>query len=76
MRSIVSSSITIATTTSTRLTYSVHISFTFSRTMFECLSNALTLPSSFLLFLSEINTCEWLRTDCCRTERGPWEISY
>uniref|UniRef100_A0A1J3FXY8 Uncharacterized protein n=1 Tax=Noccaea caerulescens TaxID=107243 RepID=A0A1J3FXY8_NOCCA len=35
---------------------SVHISLTFSRTMLQCLSNALTRPSSFLLFRQLINT--------------------
>ena len=36
---------------------SVHISFTFSRIMLQCLSNAFTLPRSFLLFLQFISTC-------------------
>lgn len=36
---------------------SVHISFTFSKTMLQCLSKALTRPSSFLLFLQLIRTC-------------------
>ena len=36
---------------------SVHISFTFSKIMLQCLSNAFTLPRSFLLFLQLISTC-------------------
>lgn len=50
---------------------SVHISFTFSSTMLQCLSNALTLPSSFLLFLQLISTCVLFLTDCVRTDNGP-----
>merc|ERR1711909_105975 len=50
---------------------SVHISFTFSRTMLQCLSKALTLPSSFLLFLQLMRTCVLLFTLCVRTESGP-----
>jgi len=53
---------------------SVHISFTFSRTMLQCLSNAFTLAKSFLLFRREIRICVWFRTDCCNTDRGPWLI--
>ena len=37
---------------------SVHISFTFSKIMLQCLSNAFTLPRSFRLFLQLINTCK------------------
>lgn len=36
---------------------SVHISFTFSRTMLQCLSKAFTRPRSFLLFLQLMSTC-------------------
>lgn len=54
---------------------SVHISFTFSRTMLQCLSNALTRASSFLLFRIEIRTWVWLRTAVWRIERGPAENS-
>ena len=35
---------------------SVHISFTFSRIMLQCLSNALMRPSSFLLLRQLIST--------------------
>lgn len=35
---------------------SVHISLTFSRTMLQCRSKALTRPKSFLLFLQLIST--------------------
>jgi hypothetical protein len=41
-----------------------------------CLSNALTLPSNFLPFLSEIRTWVLFRTEAWRTESGPWETSY
>lgn len=50
---------------------SVHISFTFSKTMLQCLSKAFTRPNSFLLFLQFINTWVLFLTDCVRTERGP-----
>ena len=42
---------------SKRLT-SVHISFTFSRIMLQCLSKAFTLPRSFRLFLQLMSTCK------------------
>ena len=51
-------------------------SLTFSSTILACLSNALTLANNFLLFLKLIKICDWFLTACCRTERGPWEISY
>ena len=35
------------------------------------LSNAFTLPSSFLLFLQLMRTCVLFLTDCVRTESGP-----
>ena len=54
---------------------SVHISFTFSRTMLQCLSKALTRPSSFLLFLQLMSTCVLLFTLCVSTDRGPVENS-
>ena len=50
---------------------SVQISFTFSRTMLQCLSKAFTLPNSFLLFRQLINTCVLFLTDCVKTESGP-----
>ena len=50
---------------------SVHISFTFSKTMLQCLSNAFTLARSFLLFRHEIRTCVCDRTAVWRIERGP-----
>ncbi len=39
---------------------SVHISFTFSKIMLQCLSKAFTRPSSFLLFRQLMSTCERL----------------
>ena len=54
---------------------SVHISLTFSSTMLQCRSNALTRPSSFLLFLQLISTCVLLFTLCVSTDSGPVENS-
>merc|ERR1719341_182810 len=42
---------------------SVHISFTPSRTMLQCLSKALTRPKSFLLFLQLMRTWVLFLTD-------------
>eukprot|EP00293_Proteomonas_sulcata_P020145 CAMPEP_0184312064 /NCGR_PEP_ID=MMETSP1049-20130417/46629_1 /TAXON_ID=77928 /ORGANISM="Proteomonas sulcata, Strain CCMP704" /LENGTH=186 /DNA_ID=CAMNT_0026627923 /DNA_START=89 /DNA_END=646 /DNA_ORIENTATION=- len=50
---------------------SVHISFTFSRTMLQCLSKAFTLASSFLLFLQLIKTWQFFLTESESTLRGP-----
>jgi len=50
---------------------SVHISLTFSRTMLQCRSNALTLPRSFLLFRQLMSTCVLFFTDCVNTDSGP-----
>lgn len=50
---------------------SVHISLTFSKTMLQCLSNALTLPSSFLLFLQLMRTWVLCLTESVRMDRGP-----
>ena len=54
---------------------SVHISLTFSKTMLQWRSKALTRPSSFLLFLQLISTCVLLFTLCVSTDRGPVENS-
>jgi len=43
--------------------FSVHISFTFSRTMLQCRSKAFTRPSSFLLFRQLMSTCVLFLTD-------------
>lgn len=50
---------------------SVHISLTFSRTMLQCLSKALTRPKSFLLFLQLMSTCVLCFTESVRMDRGP-----
>merc|ERR1712038_1123082 len=50
---------------------SVHISFTFSRTILQCRSKALTRPNNFLLFLQFMRTCVLLRTDSVRIDNGP-----
>ena len=50
---------------------SVHISFTFSSTILQCLSNALTRPKSFLLLRQLIRTWVLFLTDCVRTDSGP-----
>lgn len=54
---------------------SVHISFTFSSTMLQCRSKALTRASSLRLLRIEIRTWVWLRTAVWRIERGPAENS-
>merc|ERR1719347_1740576 len=55
---------------------SVHISLTPSRTMLQCLSNAFTLPSNFLLFLQLISTCVLFFTESVSTLKGPvWNSS-
>lgn len=63
---------------------SVHISLTFSNTILQCLSKALTLASNFLLLRQDIRTCVWERTAVWRIDRGPevnsysstWDTSY
>jgi hypothetical protein len=50
---------------------SVHISFTFSRTMLQCRSKALTRANSLRLLRQLINTCELFLTASCKTESGP-----
>jgi len=63
---------------------SLHISLTFSSTMLQWRSKALTRASSLRLLRVEIRTWVWLRTAVWRSERGPevnsWvsrtEISY
>lgn len=63
---------------------SVHISLTFSSTMLQCRSNALTRASSLRLLRHEMRTWVCERTAVWRMESGPvvnsysssWEISY
>jgi hypothetical protein len=50
---------------------SVHISFTFSNTILQCLSKAFTRASSFRLLRQEISTWVCDRTAVWRMERGP-----
>ena len=50
---------------------SLQISFTFSNTMLQCRSKALTRPSSLRFFRQLIKTCEFVFTLCVNTERGP-----
>ena len=67
---------------------SVHISFTPSSTMLQCLSKAFTRPKSFLLFLWTVSlksswftlkqgrwTCSWWAPGCCssRNLSKPWK---
>lgn len=54
---------------------SVHISFTFSKTMLKCLSKARTLPSNFLLLRQLMRTCVLFLTDWVSTDSGPVENS-
>ena len=50
---------------------SLHISLTFSSTMLQWRSKALTRASSLRLLRVEIRTWVWLRTAVWRSERGP-----
>lgn len=50
---------------------SVHISLTFSSTILQCLSKALTLASSLRLLRHEIRTWVCERTAVCRMDSGP-----
>ena len=50
---------------------SVHISFTFSNTILQWRSNALTLARSLRLLRHDIRTCVCDRTAVWRIERGP-----
>ena len=50
---------------------SVHSSFTFSRTMLQCLSKAFTRPRSFRLFRQLISTCALVFTLWLNTDKGP-----
>jgi len=50
---------------------SVHISQTFSKTIFICLSKAFTLANNFLLFLKEISTCAFDFTVFVSNDSGP-----
>eukprot|EP00429_Kryptoperidinium_foliaceum_P088959 CAMPEP_0176199096 /NCGR_PEP_ID=MMETSP0121_2-20121125/8385_1 /TAXON_ID=160619 /ORGANISM="Kryptoperidinium foliaceum, Strain CCMP 1326" /LENGTH=102 /DNA_ID=CAMNT_0017537953 /DNA_START=121 /DNA_END=426 /DNA_ORIENTATION=- len=50
---------------------SVHISRTFSKTMLECRSNALTRAKILRLLRQLIRTCELSLTHFCNTESGP-----
>lgn len=63
---------------------SVHISLTFSRTMLQWRSNALTRARSLRLLRMEMRTCTCERTAVWRIDSGPaenscsssWAISY
>jgi len=56
---------------------SVHISFTSSNTMLQCLSKAFTLASNLRLFLQFISTWVLFFTDSVRTDSGPvWNSSF
>jgi len=50
---------------------SYHISLTFSNTMLQCLSKALTRPKSFLLFRQLMRTWVLFLTDDISTDKGP-----
>jgi hypothetical protein len=66
------------------LGFSVHISFTFSRTMLQCRSKALTRARSLRLLRQEIRTWVCVRVAVCRRDSGPavsscsstWATSY
>jgi len=51
---------------------SVQCSRTFSKTILQCLSKALTRPNNFLLLRTLMSTCVWCFTLSFKTERGPF----
>jgi hypothetical protein len=53
------------------LGFSVHISFTFSRTMLQCRSKALTRASNLRLLRQEIRTWVCVRVAVCSRDSGP-----
>lgn len=55
--------------------FSVHISFTFSKTMLQWRSNALTRASSFRLFRHDIRTWVCVRVAVMRMDSGPVDNS-
>lgn len=55
---------------------SVHISFTFSSTMLQCLSNALTRARTLWLLRRLMSTCDRFLTAACSTLIGPLANSY
>lgn len=56
--------------------FSVHISLTFSSTMLQCRSKALTRARSLRLLRQDIRTCVCVRVAVMRIERGPVESSW
>ena len=58
------------------LLFSVHISFTFSSTILQWRSKALTRARSFRLLRHDIRTWVWVRVAVWRIERGPVESSW
>lgn len=50
---------------------SVHISLTFSSTILQCRSKALTRAKSFRLLRHEMSTCVCERTAVCKIDNGP-----
>ena len=55
---------------------SVHISLTFSKTMLQWRSKALTRANSLRLLRHEMSTWVWERTAVCKMESGPEVNSY
>ena len=55
---------------------SVHISFTFSSTMLQCLSKALILASNLWLFLTLIRTCVCVLVAVIKIDNGPVDSSW
>lgn len=55
--------------------FSVHISFTFSSTILQWRSKALTRASSFRLFRHEMRTWVWVRVAVMRIDSGPEDSS-
>lgn len=75
LRNILLMNLSLLTPLAFPLPFSVHISFTFSRTMLQWRSKALTRASSLRLFRHEIRTWVCVRVAVMRMERGPVESS-
>jgi len=75
LRNILLMNLSLLTPFAFPFAFSVHISFTFSRTILQWRSNALTRASSFRLFRHEIRTCVCVRVAVMRIERGPVDSS-
>ena len=74
-RNILLMNLSLLTPFALPLPFSVHISFTFSSTMLQCRSKALTRARSLRLFRHEMRTCVCVRVAVMRMESGPVDNS-